>query len=283
MAWYATAAKVTLTAGALLLSSGCGERQKMALSYKDEEIRRQNDLLASERQDKEARLAQAQREKDETDAMNAKLADQNKELATRNGALAAQSAADTARMSQQITELDAKLTGMTGQLTKLNTPSQHNGSDNSYVREKDGSIRIIVANTTLFDSGKADLKSTSHTMLSDVAKTLRTKFPNNYVRIEGHTDSTPVVHNKAQYKDNMALSIARSRAVYDQLIKDGIPAQRLYTAGYGASQPLVPEKTVADRSKNRRVEIVIMPTDVRIEKSQLAAASLPVKSPAAKK
>ena len=279
MAWYATAAKVTLAAGALLLSSGCGERQKMAISYKDEEIRQQKDLIAAE----QARVAQAQREKDETAAMNAKLADQNKELALTNGAMAAKNASETAQLRQQIGDLDAKLTGMNGQLTKLNTPSQHNGTDNSYVRGADGSIRIIVANTTLFDSGKADLKNTSHTMLADVAKTLRTKFPNNYVRIEGHTDSTPVVHNKAQYKDNMALSIARSRAVYDQLIKDGIPAQRLYTAGYGASQPLVPEKTVADRTKNRRVEIVIMPTDVKIEKSPLAAANLPVKSPAAKK
>lgn len=269
-----------LAAGALLLSSGCGERQKMAMSYKDEEIRQQKELLASERAASEARIAQEQKEKEELAAMNAKLAEQNREVTLTNGKLAAQNAAETAQLRKEIDGLEALIKD---NLTKLSTANQHNGTDNSVVKGPDGSIRIIVANTTLFDSGKADLKNSSHTMLADVAKTLKTKFPNNYVRIEGHTDSTPVVHNKAQYKDNMALSIARSRAVYDQLVKDGIPAQKLYTAGYGASQPLVPEKTVADRAKNRRVEIVIMPTDVKVEKSPLATASVPAKNPALKK
>jgi len=119
------------------------------------------------------------------------------------------------------------------------------------------------------------LKTSSHDMLKKVSNTIKSKWPNNYIRIEGHTDKVPVVQNKDKFKDNMALSISRSRAVYDYMIKDGgIAANRMYTAGYGEHQPLVnPEKTAADRAKNRRVEIVIMPQNVKVQKEYATAAA----------
>ena len=89
------------------------------------------------------------------------------------------------------------------------------------------------------------------------------------------TDSTPVVRNKDKFKDNMELSIARSRAVYDFMMREGgISANKMYTAGYGEYSPIIhPEKTASDRAKNRRVEISILPTNVKIEKEKMAEAS----------
>jgi chemotaxis protein MotB len=129
----------------------------------------------------------------------------------------------------------------------------------------------------LFDSGKADLKSSAAPTLKDICSTIKQRYPNNFIRVEGHTDSTPVVRNKDKFKDNMELSIVRSRAVYDFMIHSGgIAANKMYTAGYGEFQPIVrPERTASDRAQNRRVEIVIMPTDVRIEKQKMTEASSP--------
>jgi outer membrane protein OmpA-like peptidoglycan-associated protein len=77
----------------------------------------------------------------------------------------------------------------------------------------------------------------------------------------------------------MALSVARAQAVYAFMVKQGIPSGRLYTAGYGEHQPLVtPEKTAADRAQNRRVEIVIMPSDVKVQKEPLALSKTSGKS-----
>jgi flagellar motor protein MotB len=94
-----------------------------------------------------------------------------------------------------------------------------------------------------------------------------------------------VVHNKAKYPDNMALSVARARAVYDFMIKDGgIAAAKMYMAGYGEFQPLVhPEKSATDRAKNRRVEIVIMPSTVSVQKEQLASSKAAAASSTAHK
>lgn len=259
MSRFATVTKVALAVGVVLLAAGCSGRKEVAIAAKDDTIKRQEDMLAKERADKDS-LAKA----------NEALAAQNDQLAKENGKIAAQTDA-------RVVALQQKLDGMEVLMKELKV--QPRASDGlaadqtmGLSRRGDGAIVLTVASTALFDSGKADLKSSAHSMLANACKTVKAKFPSNCIRVEGHTDSTPVVHNKARYPDNMALSIARARAVYDFMIKDGgISASKMYMAGYGEFQPLVhPEKTAADRAKNRRVEIVIMPDTVKVQKEQLA-------------
>ena len=54
------------------------------------------------------------------------------------------------------------------------------------------------------------------------------------------------------------LSKGRARAVMAYLVKQGIDPSRLESEGYGASQPLVPNITAANRTKNRRVAFKIL-------------------------
>jgi chemotaxis protein MotB len=259
---YGKIAQVALAGSVLLLGSGCGGREKVAMASKDETIRKQEMMLERERAEKE-----------EAARLNESLARQNAELAEKQSKLAAENAQQTAAMRQELSDMQALLKNLNSGMSKSGEIPE--GKDAGVLVGSDGSIRIIVANTTLFDSGKADLKSSSHTMLQKVASTIKTKYPRNYIRIEGHTDSTPVVHNKGSFADNMALSIARSRAVYDYMIKGGgMSPSKMYTAGYGEFQPLVkPEKTAADRAKNRRVEIVIMPENVKVTKEPMSSAA----------
>lgn len=57
--------------------------------------------------------------------------------------------------------------------------------------------------------------------------------------------------------NNMRISKKRAKAVYKYLIKHGVESHRLSYKGYSNTMPLVfPEKTNADRAKNRRVEII---------------------------
>lgn len=265
MSLYGNVAKFVLAAGIVVLGAGCGGREKVAIANKDETIRQQKEVIAQERKEKDDALAQAAREKEELASINKKLADQNREMADRTARGLGNNTQQVALLQTKIDDLEAVVKGMNNNLVALKSKGDYQGGD-AVLRDSEGGIRIIVANTTLFDSGHADLKSTSHKTISDLANTLKTKFPKNYIRIEGHTDSTPVVHSRGSFKDNMGLSLARARAVYDQLVKEGVAGHRLYTAGYGASQPLVAEKTAADRAKNRRVEIVIMPDNVKVQK-----------------
>lgn len=271
MGRFATVVSIALAAGVVLLAAGCGEREKVAISAKDDTIRRQEDLLVKERSDK-----------DQLAKTNDALADQNKQLVDKNFEAEKQTAAQVAAVNQKVDGLEQLIKDL--KLSQRPADGLAAGQDMG-VGTRGGAIVLTVAGTSLFDSGKAELKSSAHTMLLNVCKTIKSRFPANCIRVEGHTDSTPVVHNKAKYPDNMALSLARARAVYDFMIKDGgIAAARIYTAGYGEFQPLVkPEKSAADRAKNRRVEIVIMPSTVAVQKEQLAASKAAAASSTAHK
>lgn len=264
MSWKRTVAQFALAAGAVLVCAGCSGRKEVALANKDETIRKQETLLAQERADKQ-KLMEA----------NDDLAKQNTALVEKNGVIAAKTAAEMGELRKHNMEIEAIMREMDKNIVALKSKEGlKDGQAMGFEKDPSGAIRLTVAGSALFDSGKADLKTSSHSMLANVCKTIKSRFPGNFIRVEGHTDSTPVVHNKGKYPDNMALSIARSRAVYDFMMKEGgIAAGKMYTAGYGEFQPLVrPEKTASDRAKNRRVEIVIMPNTVKVEKEPLAAS-----------
>lgn len=59
--------------------------------------------------------------------------------------------------------------------------------------------------------------------------------------------------------DEMELSINRARVIYDYLLKNGIPADRLHYKGYGNSEMMFPHALSPKESEqNRRVEIRVL-------------------------
>lgn len=58
---------------------------------------------------------------------------------------------------------------------------------------------------------------------------------------------------------NFALGLKRANAVKDELINDGIAAERIRLVSYGSSNPVCTEKTQECWSKNRRVDFKLLP------------------------
>lgn len=256
--WKRVGAMV-LAGSVAILTIGCGgpSRAERAQAEKDALIRRMQEEQAVAAAREKALMEQQQLAL----TQNQKQAMTLQEMATRSSQ--AQMAAN-----QKMDALQVQIADMEKKL------GASKGGEVEIVRgDKINSITIRVMNSTLFDVGRADLKDSSHAKLQDVAKLLKTEFKDNFVRVEGHTDSTPIVRNKEKFADNMELSQARSKAIFDYLTKScSLPANRMYTAGYAYSQPVVwPEKTTADRAKNRRVDIVILP-NIKVEKERVAAS-----------
>jgi len=79
----------------------------------------------------------------------------------------------------------------------------------------------------------------------------------NFVRVEGHTDNVPI--HTDRFASNWELSTARATAVVAFLVQDyGISSDRLSAAGYAEYHPRISNTTDADRTKNRRVDIVVL-------------------------
>jgi outer membrane protein OmpA-like peptidoglycan-associated protein len=68
----------------------------------------------------------------------------------------------------------------------------------------------------------------------------------------GHTS------NEGSATFNMKLSKERAKAIYDYLVKKGISKDRLSYEGKGALEPLYPNDSESNKSKNRRVEIKLV-------------------------
>lgn len=135
-----------------------------------------------------------------------------------------------------------------------------------------GLVITFVANV-LFDSGKAQLKSESLSMLDKVAAVLSETASRNYIGIEGHTDSEPIKHSG--WKSNWELSTARALGVLHYLVDDkDIPPEKVSAVGYGEFRPVASNETNKGRQLNRRVEIVIMPPVTKASKAAKAKEAL---------
>lgn len=97
-----------------------------------------------------------------------------------------------------------------------------------------------------FDFDKASVRNSSLPLLKQIAIALRNN-PLWTLSITGHTDS---IGDKSY---NLKLSKARAESVKASLVKLGVDAGRLSTAGAGAGQPVATNKTLQGRALNRRV------------------------------
>ena len=109
----------------------------------------------------------------------------------------------------------------------------------------------VILKNIFFDTNKFDLKPDSKPELEKLLDFL-TVNPTLRVEISGHTD------NVGNDQANQTLSENRAKAVYDYLVAGKISADRLVYKGYGKTQPIAPNATENDRSKNRRTEFKII-------------------------
>ncbi|MBI5535740.1 MAG: OmpA family protein [Deltaproteobacteria bacterium] len=135
---------------------------------------------------------------------------------------------------------------------------------------------ISLPGDILFDTGKTDLKEEGKQVLLKVAEVVRNDatLRERDFQVAGHTDNAPLTHGP--YVDNWGLSLMRARQVLVFLIapdkvakpKPGFPktepggglaVSHWSAAGYGETDPIVPNDAPANMGKNRRVELVVVP------------------------
>ena len=101
-----------------------------------------------------------------------------------------------------------------------------------------------------FVTGSAELTAQAKRNLREGANLLKSgDFANLKISIEGHTD------NVGSKESNHTLSHRRADSVKAELVKNGINADRITTAGYGEDRPIATNDTAEGRAQNRRVEI----------------------------
>lgn len=116
------------------------------------------------------------------------------------------------------------------------------------------SFIISMAEAGFFAPGEATVRDDARALIETMADVL--KNSDAQLRVEGHTDSTPIA--TARYPSNWELSSARASVVLAQFVARGIPPARLSLAGYGGERPIADNNTPEGRALNRRVDLVIL-------------------------
>jgi outer membrane protein OmpA-like peptidoglycan-associated protein len=106
----------------------------------------------------------------------------------------------------------------------------------------------------LFEVDQSELSSAAGDVLTRLGGTL-VKVGINGASVVGHTDST----GSSEY--NLALSQRRAAAVKGGLVTAGMNAARIRDSGVGETQPVASNDTPEGRQQNRRVVIIVAPSD----------------------
>lgn len=121
------------------------------------------------------------------------------------------------------------------------------------LESKDG-FTVSLAEAGFFAPGEAVVRDDARALIETVADALRDSPAQ--LRIEGHTDSTPIATSR--YPSNWELSSARASVVLGQFLERGFPPSRLGLAGYAGERPIADNTKPEGRALNRRVDLVIL-------------------------
>ena len=136
----------------------------------------------------------------------------------------------------------------------------------SMIEELDMVEKITIENTetgvvirfsdeVLFAKGSARLRPECFDVLTSVGIKILEKKPKS-IQVEGHTDSTPI--RSRMFPSNWELSSARATSVVKFFIsRIKMDPGLLQATGHGEFKPIAPNNSLANMSKNRRVEVIV--------------------------
>ncbi|TAH14754.1 MAG: hypothetical protein EAZ14_03240 [Runella slithyformis] len=125
------------------------------------------------------------------------------------------------------------------------------------IEVKKGVVYVSLSDKMLFKFGSFNVSASAETVLEKVAKILN-DYKEIDILVEGHTDNVPF--SGEDLVDNWDLSVKRATSVARLLQnKFKVDPARMVAGGRGEYMPKVANSSNANRSQNRRTEIVITP------------------------
>lgn len=122
-------------------------------------------------------------------------------------------------------------------------------------------LLITIPASRLFMPNEVELRSDVNSLLAPIKRYL--KDPDMYrVLMVMHTDNT----GSEAYRDH--ITAQRADAVFDWFVNQHADTRYLFTYAYGDESPLVENNTMANREKNRRLEIYLMPGKKMLEQAK---------------
>ncbi len=158
------------------------------------------------------------------------------------------------RMQDAVTKKDSVTLAL---VTSLKGVLGNMSDEDIEINVEKGVVYVSISDKLLFRSGSFTVTKRAKEVLGKVAKVVNDK-PELEFMVEGHTDNVPIKSDGIL--DNWDLSVKRATAVVRILENDfGVAPARMTAAGRSFYIPIADNDTAANRAKNRRTRIVVLP------------------------
>lgn len=126
--------------------------------------------------------------------------------------------------------------------------------------------RIGISGSVLFALNSHELQPAGRALLQTLVAPLQVYLDDRdqILMVSGFTDDLPIQVGNQQYDDNWELSAQRALTVTRALIEEGMPASLVFSAAFGAQNPVASNLEADGRSQNRRVELAPVPKGVDV-------------------
>jgi chemotaxis protein MotB len=215
------------------------------------EVDRINSELKERNQQLEVKLKENVTIKKEVDRINSELKDRNQQLQSKLNEVEKYKK-ELEDHKKTINDLEGIKTDLKKTVGVLETKIEN------------GRLRVSFKGDILFQSGKHELRQEGQELLVSVYKILKESTEKNDIFIAGHTDNVPIRSDaKDRYESNWTLSTYRAIEVVKYLVDKGLSPKHLTAAGYGEFKPVDTNETAAGKSRNRRVELYLIPRIIK--------------------
>jgi flagellar motor protein MotB len=121
--------------------------------------------------------------------------------------------------------------------------------------------RIGISGSVLFALSSDQLRPDGRLLLKSLVPPLKVYLGerDEMLMVSGFTDDRVVQGGSQRFADNLELSAQRALTVTRVLIEEGMPSSRVFSAAFGAEQPVASNADEKGRALNRRVEMAPVP------------------------
>ena len=269
--------KISIALLTTILLTACVSKKKyMALDHEKGEIQSALTKSRVENEELESKFAKIQERVDDYNSKISSLTDANTELIIENdvkmetvGNVAVISNEAKRNMRETLKQVDQE---KLGQATTLKDSMNlaiaynlHKSLDNSTFNEDDDIaidinetvVMISISDKMLFNTASYRISNNANAILQKLADVINSE-PSLEVMVEGHTDARTI--NTDKISDNWDLSVLRATSVVRKLQNSyGVAPEKLIASGRSSYLPVAENDTSANRAKNRRTRIVILP------------------------
>lgn len=137
--------------------------------------------------------------------------------------------------------------------------------------------RIGISGSVLFDLNSDQLRPEGEQLLKALVPPLQVYLGerDEMLMVSGFTDNVPVPRSNTRFQDNLELSAQRALTVTRTLVREGMPRSRVFSAAFGAEQPVASNADEKGRALNRRVEMAPVPRTRSAPSTPAAPAASP--------